>query len=141
MRRNIFGVRAAIAYKNWFFTTEIRNSTLNFSTTDRPYVDEITTLLGTGEDKTNVQLYVTGLQFSQHQVGLIYLQNKIKNNGSKSSMTSLIHQYNNINLPFGKDLSKSLLSSIGAFKTRGGQQVLTFLFQLKLNSAREFLLF
>ena len=86
-------------------------------------------------------MYVSGLNFGDHQIGAIYLKNKMKNNKTSSSMTSLLHQYNKIPFSFGENLSSSLISSIGAFKTRSGQEVMTLLFQLKINSPREFLLF
>ena len=141
MRRNLYGLRAAVAYKKWFFTTEYRKSNLEFSKTSLPYVDEMTTLLGNGDDQSVVELYVSGFNFGDHQIGAIFLKNKMKNNKTSSSMTSILHQYNKLPFSFGENLSSSLISSVGVFKTRNEQEVITFLFQLKINSPREFLLF
>ena len=141
MKRNLHGLRAAIAYKSWFFTTEYRKSNLNFSKNQLAYVDEMTTLLGNGNDRSVVELYVSGFRFGDHQIGAIYLKNRMKNNQTSSSMTSVLHQYNNLSFSFDEKLKSSLISSDGIFKTRNNQDVMTFLFQLKINSPREFLLF
>ena len=143
MTRQFIGARAAIAYKRFFFSTEWRKSNIEFSKTGRPYVDEITTLLGNGNDTTTVSLFVGGFKLNdKHQLGGLFLKNEMKNNSSSSSMTSIIYTYKNLSLPFIKsDWENQLLSSIGVFKTRSNQEVGTILFLLKINSPKKYLLF
>ena len=143
MTRDYIGLRAAIAYKKFFLTNEWRKSDLNFSKKNRPFVDEITTLLGNGSDQSTTNLIVTGLMIdNKNQLGLLILNNKMKNNNSKSQMVSIIHGRRDLKFSFiPENWDSSLVSSLGYFKTRQNQKVGTVLFQIKLNSPRKYLLF
>lgn len=122
MRRDFLGAKLALGYKDIFFMSENRWSNVYAMDDSKYFVDEITTLLGSpGEDKTWVSLNILGMKLSPNtRAGLLYLQNKMQNNKSKSQMLNGFYEYS-----WGEN---SLISSTGIFETRENQRVGTLLF-------------
>ena len=122
MERQFTGFRIALGYKDLFFMSENKWSNIKSDKSDKYFVDEMTTLLGSpNKDSSFISLNILGIKLNdQKKSGLIFLHNKMKKNTSSTSMLNAFYEQS-----WGQH---SLISSLGAFKTRQDSNVATLLF-------------
>ena len=136
MNRSFAGIKLALAYKDFFLLSDNRWSEISTDNSEKYFVDEMTSLLGSPEgDQSFISLNLFGINYNEtNRFGIIYLKNKMKFNQSDSSMTNFFYDYS-------WEKNNSLISSIGVFKTRKSQNVGTLLFLYRWRTPSEFRLF
>lgn len=135
MERQFTGFRIALGYKDLFFMSENTWSNIKSDKSDKYFVDEMTTLLGSpNQDSSYIGLNIFGLKLSdQSKSGVIFLYNKMRKNTSTSSMLNAFYEHS-----WGQH---SLINSLGVFRTRQGNKIGTLLFLYSFKTPSSYRLF
>lgn len=122
--KNYYGTNIALALSKIKFIHTFKLQQIDLKNHQGLFAEEFSNLIGRDKDVLITNTSILGFQASENSLlGLIYLQNNIKNNNQSSSMQMLLYQYKYENSSYGV--------AVGNHKNRFDHDHLSMLFLFK----------